>query len=286
MKKLFYLVALMAAVSFTACGSKAEKSDFDSAPEAVQVVTLEMREEMEGFSMNGLTIDCVDVEGQNIVCEISVDESLFYDMSFKEVMERSGLDADFLAEQLKEKYFNMRVVTEKGVRRIQTMRENKCSIIFRFIGSVSGDEIEVTLSYEDVPEVSMEDVEAVRAKYAGMPDEIIEMIGEFETMFSSINQGGIDFGGTLIEDHDIVFVLIIDEEALGMENFKKTFIENGATEEVLHDQLMSTLNEMRGPQVSKEFAALREYKYNIVMRYVGSKSNSQLQARLLYDELP
>ena len=283
---LFYGAILLAALTFSACGGKNNKSGFDDAPEAVQVITMEMREEMEGFSSNGMSIDRVDIEGQNIVCEITIDESQFGGMSFKTALDMAGIDAQFLADRMKEKYFNMRVATEKGVRRIQTMREYECSILFRFYGSESDDEIEMMLSYEDVPEVSMEDVEAMRAKYAGLPEEIVEVIGEFETMFSAVNQPGIEFAGVTIEDRDIVCTLLLDEEVLGVKSFKKTFIENGATEAALHERLMTTLSEMSGPQMETEFAALHTYEYNIVMRYVGSKSNDMMQARLHHDELP
>lgn len=289
MKKLFYVVALVAAVTLSACGNKNQqdqKSGYDEAPEALQEIVDNMRLEMEGKSANGITYDRLDIEGTNIVCYAIIDEDMVGCDNFVEAFRRAGITPEMLADQLKERLFNMHVVNEEGVKRFSTMREYESDLIFRFSGSNSGEEVEVVLSHEDLPEVNMDDVDAMRAQYADLPKEIVDVISEFETMFSVVSQRGMTYNGTTVEGNDLVFTLGIDEETFGIDNFREQFIKNGFTEKRLHDQLLEAVSGISGAQAEKDIIALKEYKYNIVVRYEGSKSKAILQARLRYDELP
>jgi len=287
MKKFFYVAAFVAALMFSACGNQ-PKTGFADAPEELQNICLEIRDEMSVMKTStGIQVLEVDIENGNIVIEVEVDESLFGGTSFKKGLEESGINAEVLADMLSEKLFGMRVAVEKGVRRFETMRENDCAIVFRFIGSKSNDEMEVVLPPDKLPQVSMEDVQAVRAQYPGVPEEIIEVIGGFETIFSIMSEQGVTYRGIEIEGNDIVCVLELDEEMFGYDNFVTAFRNAGFDEEVLHDRLQEAMNSVSGgQQASKEFDAMRTYKFNLVMRYVGSKSKARLQARLRYDELP
>ena len=287
MKKLFYVVALVAAVTLSACGNKNQqdqKSGYDEAPEALQEVVDNMRLEMEGKSANGITYDRLDIEGTNIeivytfACNDNVDEAI---EGVEAYSRANGEECD-----AKERLFNMHVVNEEGVKRFSTMREYESDLIFRFSGSNSGEEVEVVLSHEDLPEVNMDDVDAMRAQYADLPKEIVDVISEFETMFSVVSQRGMTYNGTTVEGNDLVFTLGIDEETFGIDNFREQFIKNGFTEKRLHDQLLEAVSGISGAQAEKDIIALKEYKYNIVVRYEGSKSKAILQARLRYDELP
>lgn len=279
MRKLFYVAAFAAVVVLSGCNRK------PSTPEAVQALADELNAEMvsrtDGFSYKSVT-----AEGKDIICDVIVDESMFDGRSLNEALAWYGLTEEVLADQLKDKFFSLRIVTEKAVRRFQTMHENECDFVFRFHGSESGDLFEVVLSHEDLPEANMEEVEAMRAKFAGVPDEVVEFIGAFETRFFMTSEIGISYGGSSMEGNDIVFVIVLDEEALEFDNFKETFEQNGVTQEMMHDELLRSVYEAATQKASDEFDVLRDNQYNIVVRYVGSKSHAMMQARLSYDELP
>lgn len=277
MKKILFVTALVAAMLFTACGKK-------STPEPVQALVAEMQADVDGINTGAVSVQSLEADGKDIVIDMIFDESEFGGMSFKQGFEMSGVDADDLAEYLREIYFNMHVVSKKMYYRITTMREYECDMIFRFEGSISGDVMEAVLSYEDLPEVSWEDVEALYAKYEGVPEEVIEIIGTFESVFSMISVG-ITHTGTEMEGHDIVFHLAVDEEALGMDNFIKDFAAYGITEKSLHDELTeSFLTSSRSAETDRQIEAMKEGQYNLVMRYFGTKSKQTMQVKITSDE--
>ena len=278
MKKILCMAAIIAALMCTACGKKA-------TPEPVQALVAEMKADAEGMDSGTAHIQSVEADGNDIVINMIFDESEFGGISFKEGFEMAGISADDLAKYMRQLYFNMHVVSKKMYHRISTMREYECNMIFHFEGSISGDVMEAYLPYEDLPEVSWDDVEALYAKYQGVPEDVIEVIGAFESVFSMINVG-IKHDGTELEGHDIVFRLMVDEETLEMDDFVSAFASYGITKESLHDELLEAfLMNNRTEETERQIAALQEGQYNLVMRYVGAKSNRSMDVKITADEL-
>jgi hypothetical protein len=158
-------------------------------------------------------------------------------------------------------------------------------MIFRFKGSLSADVMEAVLSYKDLPEVKWEDVEALYAKYEGVPKEVVEVIGEFELVLLK-EDIGIMHQGTELEGHDIVLNLLVDEEALDMDNFVTFFAEHGVTKQAIHDEVMKAImTGNRTAEVEQQIAVLQEGQYCLVLRYLGSKSKQTMEVRITSDEL-
>ena len=106
MKKILFVTALVAAMLFTACGKK-------STPEPVQALVAEMQADVDGINTGAVSVQSLEADGKDIVIDMIFDESEFGGMSFKQGFEMSGVDADDLAEYLREIYFNMHVVSKK-----------------------------------------------------------------------------------------------------------------------------------------------------------------------------
>jgi len=278
MKGFFYVAAFAAALMFSACGKKA-------TPEPVQALVAQMKANVEGSNIGVASFKSVEADGKDIVIEMIFDESEFGGISFKEGFEMIGINAEEMAKFFRESFINPYVVSEKMYNYLSTMHEYECDMIFRFKGSLSADVMEAVLSYKDLPEVKWEDVEALYAKYEGVPKEVVEVIGEFELVLLK-EDIGIMHQGTELEGHDIVLNLLVDEEALDMDNFVTFFAEHGVTKQAIHDEVMKAImTGNRTAEVEQQIAVLQEGQYCLVLRYLGSKSKQTMEVRITSDEL-
>ena len=151
MKKLFFYVALAAAITFTACGKKS------GVPEPIQAIAAEMEQKMAEDGDEGITFESVTIEDHDIVCKAILDESQFGGMSFKDAFSIIGLTEETFSEMMREGMFD--IEDKKDAEDIAALREYEYNIVIRMVGSVSEDEMNFIIKHEDLPEVNPADFE-------------------------------------------------------------------------------------------------------------------------------
>lgn len=147
MKKLFYLVALVAAVTFTACGNKSEKAN--AVPAEITEFIASADEELGAMNENGMSYQGTALEDHDIVVTIGVDESMFYGMGMKAAFEMAGMTEDAFAQYMKAEMFSN--MDEKDMKDVEVLREYKYNIVFRLVGSESGDQMNCKIGYDELP---------------------------------------------------------------------------------------------------------------------------------------
>lgn len=177
MKKLFYLVALMAAVSFAACGNKSENKEAEGeqqccqsndgkhqckgeckgechkheVPQEILKIVEEGRSELTGKSEDGVTFKSIDIECHDIVITAEFDEKeLPGGMTFKQACELSGMTEDFFAQGMKEEMFDP--YDEEDMEAAAILRKYEYNIVFRLVGSISGEEMNCKIGYDEMPQ--------------------------------------------------------------------------------------------------------------------------------------
>ena len=145
MKKILFCAAMVAAMLFTACGSKSEKTE-DNAKiqEMVDLINAKAAEE-------GNAEFTASVRGNDIVLTGEVDESdLPGGMSVKALAAMLNAAGDEMSKMFAAEL--MSDMDDEDRMMIEFLRENKANLIFHFIGQTSGEEGEFTLRYDQLPE--------------------------------------------------------------------------------------------------------------------------------------
>ena len=142
MKKLFSLLALVAAMMFTACGSDGgskRAQSVDALPEDLQEFVYDMRSMiMYKFDSKETRFDDIVVEGNNLVCRFTFNEDeagMSLKEGLRELSEQSIID-DFWRQ------LNKRC-------RPEVLHEYKYNIIVRFKGNKSRYEKDMRISYRE-----------------------------------------------------------------------------------------------------------------------------------------
>ncbi len=145
MKKILFCAAMVAAMLFTACGTKSEKTEANQKlQEFVDQLNAKAAEE-------GETDYTVSLRGNDIVVSGEVDESdLPGGMSVKNLMDMLNAGGDNMMKQMLDEtdMFN----DAEGREMAQALRENKSNIIMQFTGKQSGEVGELVIRYDLLPE--------------------------------------------------------------------------------------------------------------------------------------
>jgi hypothetical protein len=145
MKKILFCAAIVAAMLFTACGTKSEKTEANQKlQEFVDQLNAKAAEE-------GETDYTVSLRGNDIVVSGEVDESdLPGGMSVKNLMDMLNAGGDNMMKQMLDEtdMFN----DAEGREMAQALRENKSNIIMQFTGKQSGEVGELVIRYDLLPE--------------------------------------------------------------------------------------------------------------------------------------
>lgn len=164
MKKLFYLAVLVVAVSFSACGNmsknKEEKSDQqycqnDEIPQEILKLVEEresvLSDDIYKWYDGSMTFKGIDIESHDIVITAEFDEAkLPGGMTFKQACELSGMTEDFFAQSMKEKMFAPN--DEEHMEAAAILRKYEYNIVFRLVGSISGDKMNCKIGYDEMPQ--------------------------------------------------------------------------------------------------------------------------------------
>ena len=169
MKKFLFCAAMVAAMLFTACGTKSEKTEETAEPQAngVTEATSQVSDDevTEANSSLQAIVDLINakaaeeddteftayVRGNDIVMSGEFDESeLPQGMTIKGMMDMLNAAGDemtnlFVAEMTKS-------VDEDGQLFVNLLRANKANLIIHFIGNPSGQEGELVIRYDQLPE--------------------------------------------------------------------------------------------------------------------------------------
>lgn len=148
MKKLFYAVAVVATMLFTACGNKSEQTNND-VPEEIAAFIASANEELGGLSEEGMTYQGTKLEGKDIVVLIDVDESIFYGMDLKTAFNMSGMTEEAFAQYMKAEMF--RGMDEEDRQQAAALREYEYNIVIRLTGSKSKEEMNCRINYNELP---------------------------------------------------------------------------------------------------------------------------------------
>ena len=169
MKKFLFCAAMVAAMLFTACGSKSEKTEETAEPQAngVTEATSQVSDD-EVTEANSSLQEMVDlinakaaeegnaeftasVRGNDIVLTGEVDESdLPGGMSVKALAAMLNAAGDEMSKMFAAEL--MSDMDDEDRMMIEFLREKKANLIFHFIGQTSGEEGEFTLRYDQLPE--------------------------------------------------------------------------------------------------------------------------------------
>jgi hypothetical protein len=150
MKKLFYLVALVAAVTLTACGGKKE------TPRAIQKIIEMGKAELVGQNIEGMSFTDIFAEGEDIVMVAELNENYLPEgMTLKQVLELSGQDEATLGQMM---VSNMEQ-EDYGYQAIGLFRYYKYNFVFRMVGSNSGEQINCRVNWTDLPEIDLTEEE-------------------------------------------------------------------------------------------------------------------------------
>lgn len=169
MKKLFYLVALVAAVSFTACGNKGENKEAEGekheccqgkhegckgeckhqVSQDVLDLAARMEKEMKEEDQSDLLFKGIEVKCHNMIVNAEFDESqLPEEMTVKQAFEKNGVTPEIMQAQL----LRGMEADEERAEDIAILRENHINLVYRIVGSRSGEEFVCTIPSEMMPE--------------------------------------------------------------------------------------------------------------------------------------
>lgn len=159
--KKYYFIALLAIFILTACGGNNRKSAGQSMKSA-PTVTMESSVPAEidelaqyirtALSSNGddqMSLYDVYIEGKYIICVFLIDEMELGGMTIKESLLAEGMtEEDFvqiMTEQLK--HDNI-----QHPEYIEPLRKYHYNMLYRFVGSLSGETINLEIAYYEFPE--------------------------------------------------------------------------------------------------------------------------------------
>lgn len=124
-------------------------------------------------------------------------------------------------------------------------------------------------------------------KSAPVPQDVkdfIETIDE-EIGEENLEESGMSYEGINIEGNDVVMAFELDESEFSGKSFKEAFKMLGMSEEDLADLMKESMFESDAFN-GDDFEPLRKNKFNLVFRFIGSKSKDEMNCRIEYDELP
>lgn len=275
MKKLFYFAVLLTAALFTSCGSQNQ----------VQVLADDLQAVHKGYHNEFMRIDRISADGDDIVVDVIVYEDKFMGASFKEIFEEVNADPENVARIFMNYAFEFDQTHRDAYEWLKTIHELKCDIVMRLVGDITGEEVVTVVSHEELPEISLEDVEAFYAKYPNVPELITDYIAEMTLQASGDLDSEFIFNGAKVEDHNIILSYMVNERLLGTDDFVALFEENDVSVERWHDEMLKEFQKAGNPRYQKQLDAIRDNHYNIVLRYWGARSHRAIQLILTYDEL-
>ena len=153
MKKIFYLVALVATVALTACGGGKTEQKISAEDEAIlnalaSYIDNKVRINAEGD--DEITYKGTKLEGRDIVVAVIMDESGLPDgITIKSAFQMAGMNTDAMADQIANEIFKDAPAEAKPW--LDVIHRCKSAIIIRMEGSRSHEKVEVRIPSEKLP---------------------------------------------------------------------------------------------------------------------------------------
>ena len=156
MKKILFPAVFIAALFFAACAHLTGKNDgqqekpvSEEEQAFVQGVLDGLNEEMPEMNGDGLTFKGASVEGRNFICAFTVDESLLGGKPMKQAFSEAGMNEESFAQTMRELMFEDMTAEDKAI--FQSLKVYKYNLVYRLIGSSSGDQMDCVIRYQDLP---------------------------------------------------------------------------------------------------------------------------------------
>ena len=144
MKKFFYLFALVAAMTLSACGGK------KAVPQEIQDLTEVLKTHFDEQAGEEIKSSDAYVEDDNIICVLVLNEDMMEGKTLRSYFSDQGVDPDMFCNLMKAQILNNDI---RHPERIKPLKEHKYNIVFRFVGSNSGEEMEMKIGYDELPDV-------------------------------------------------------------------------------------------------------------------------------------
>ena len=143
MKKVLFCAAMVAAMIFTACGKSEKKEVSAELQAAIEMLNAKAAEEGQDIS--------IALKGDDVVLSSTVDESdLPAGMTLENLIAMYNASGDAMAKMMVANIFAEMDEADREI--ISVLRENKCNLVFHFIGAQSGQEGDFTVRYDLLPE--------------------------------------------------------------------------------------------------------------------------------------
>ena len=118
------------------------------------------------------------------------------------------------------------------------------------------------------------------------PEEVKEFVNNINASIQKNHSEGVTYEGIEVKDHDILCTFTIDEnQAEGLSMTEALYAQGMSPNDIqryIKDGML-TLVRMH-PASDNETRILREYQYNLVIRYKGSKSGEKIDTEIKYYE--
>ncbi|MBQ2541258.1 MAG: hypothetical protein II551_06400 [Paludibacteraceae bacterium] len=288
MKKLFLflLTCLMTAAVYAQSGSLADRLSASSsdAPKEIRDLLPGLRREFADFNEEGMSFQDVKIEGQNMVIVLGVDESEFQGMDIRSAFLMAGMDEKSLGMQMKDGLFDD--LDDEARAMIATLRKYRYNIVCRFLGIPSGEHMDAVIPYTDFPVNSASAATSKKdTPRSNVPQDIQDMLAIVDEGLREMNEDGITFRKTSIEDNNIVLTADVDENMLfGGISLKTALQLANKTADDMIDSMKQAM--FTGDEDSRALIEiLTTYRYNIVMRVVGVPSGDTVEGKIRYNEL-
>lgn len=106
-----------------------------------------MDQELVSLNEDGMRYNGTFLEGKNIICSVTVDETQFGGMPMKQAFQMVGVDEVSFGQMMREEMFSQKLDAEERSG-LQMLKGYGYKIYFRMIGSVSGETMNCRIEYE------------------------------------------------------------------------------------------------------------------------------------------
>ena len=121
---------------------------------------------------------------------------------------------------------------------------------------------------------------------AAVPAPIQKFVDDYNSEIAGYTEDGIRFGRGIINDNDIIIPMYMDDSELVAVGLTiKDAIDYSGGEEAMRQTMLQSILEEDDSESDQEIAMLKRYQYNLVLRMIGSTSNTHVDIRIRYQDL-
>ena len=118
------------------------------------------------------------------------------------------------------------------------------------------------------------------------PRETPEIIKDFKASFEvELARSTLGCQGSEINGNDIIFTIEVDESKMRGKSMKEVFRETGNSTDLIAQSMVAQI-QPENKDEEAQLVALRAYEYNLVFRFVGSRTKEEIICTITPDMLP